>query len=77
MKGTHYETTSDSNPLNSAEKKPHDNAGKSNNNSHDPIDFKNRERIGKFELIFPFSKTSAELAIQLNKTAKGSKSGEF
>ena len=31
------------------------------------ISFKTREKKGKFELIFPFNKSSEDLAISLNK----------
>jgi hypothetical protein len=31
------------------------------------IDFQNRPKQGKFEMIFPFNKTSEDLAIALNK----------
>ena len=37
--------------------------------------FNARERSGKFELIFPFNKTSEDLAVALNKSQGSSVSG--
>ena len=39
------------------------------------ITFNNRERSGKFELIFPFNKASEDLVVSLNKCQGSSVSG--
>jgi len=39
------------------------------------INFKDREKSGKFELIFPFNKASEDLVIALNRSQGSSVSG--